>query len=147
MRPLSPSQIQLAEFATRHHVVTLPIGTPFEDVLQTIWWSNVTDRLRVCDKVDVFDAKGTFYAELLVRAVAQSCPIHGSKGGVRVQILRYIELDSPEKPIKPVEHSIEFRGPAELWRVIRIRDGAVVRSHLDNREIAERHVCALAAAA
>jgi hypothetical protein len=137
---LSPSQIQLAEYATRHHVVTLPIGTTFEDCLDPAWWANVTDRLRVCDKVDVFDAKGTFYAELLVRAVAQSRPVQGTKGGARVHVLRYIEPESLERRARPIEHVVEFRGPAQLWCVIRISDGAVMKSHLDSREMAERHI-------
>jgi hypothetical protein len=33
LRPLAPSPIQFAEYATRHHVVTLSIGTSFEDCL------------------------------------------------------------------------------------------------------------------
>jgi hypothetical protein len=65
IRPLAVSQIQLAEYATRHHVVTLSLTQEFEDILNPAFWVGVTDRARVCDKIDVFDAKGTFYAELL----------------------------------------------------------------------------------
>jgi hypothetical protein len=144
LRPLSPSQIQLAEYATRHHVVTLPVGTPFEDCLKPEFWANTADRLRVCDKVDVFDAKGTFYAELLVRAVAQSRPVQGAKGGAQLIVLRHIEFDPVETRVKPIEHTVEFRGPAELWCVVRITDGAVVKSHLETREMAERHVATVA---
>lgn len=146
LRPLSPSQIQLAEYATRHHVVTLPVGTDFNDVLQPGWWANVTERLRVCDKVDVFDARGTFYAELLIRAVAQSRPVQGTKGGARVHVLRFVELEPPERRARPVEYAVEFRGPAQLWCAIRIADGTVMKSHLDSREMAERHIATMAMA-
>src|SRR5579872_2908411 len=108
LRPLAATQIQLAEYATRHHVVTLPIGTPFEDCLRPEFWANVSDgRLRVCDKVDVFDARGTFYAELLVRTVAQSRPVQGTRGGARMHVLRYIEFDPIEQKVKPVDLAIE----------------------------------------
>ncbi len=146
LRPLAPSQIQLAEYATRHHVVTLPIGTSFEDTLDPAWWANVTDRLRVCDKVDVFDAKGTFYAEILIRAVVQSRPIHGSKGGARVHVLRFVEFEPLERRARPIEYMVEFRGPAEIWCVIRIGDNAVMKSHLESREMAERHIASMATA-
>jgi hypothetical protein len=142
-RPLAVSQIQLAEYATRHHVVTLSLTQEFEDTLNPAFWANVTDRMRVCDKIDIFDAKGSIYAELLVRAVAQSRPIHGTKGGARVQILRHVELEPLERRVRPVEYKVEFRGPAELWCVVRISDGAVMKSHLDSREMAERHLAAM----
>ncbi len=143
LRPLAPSQIQLAEYATRHHVVTLPIGTSFEDCLDPAWWANVTDRLRVCDKVDIFDAKGTFYAEILIRAVAQSRRIQGSKGGARVHVLRFVEFEPLERRARPIEYMVEFRGPAEIWCVIRISDNAVMKSHLESREMAERHIASM----
>ena len=142
-RPLAVSQIQVAEYATRHHVVTLTLTQEFEDTLNPSFWANVTDRMRVCDKIDVFDAKGRIYAELLVRAVAQSRPIHGTKGGARVQVLRHVELEPLERRVRPVEYKVEFRGPAELWCVIRISDDVAMKSHLDSREMAERHIAAM----
>jgi hypothetical protein len=65
------------------------------------------------------------------------------KGGVRVQVLRHVELEPLERRARPVEYKVEFRGPAELWCVIRIGDGAVMKSHLDSREMAERHIAAM----
>jgi hypothetical protein len=126
--------------------VTLPVGTPFEDCLRPEFWANVADRLRVCDKVDVFDAKGTFYAELLVRAVAQSRPVQGTKGGVHLHLLRHVELEPPERKVRPAAHTVEFRGPAELWTVVRVADGAVVAHHLESRELAEQHLARMATA-
>jgi hypothetical protein len=146
LRPLAPSQIQLAEYATRHHVVTLPVGTEFADALRPEFWSNVADRLRVCDKVDIFDARGTVYGELLVRSVAQTRPVQGVKGAVQMHLLRHVELDPPDRKLRPPTHVVEYRGPADLWTIIRISDGAVVAHHLESREIAEQHLARMAMA-
>ncbi len=146
IRPLPPSQIALAEFAIRHHVITLPVGTEFADCLVPAFWANVTHLLRVCDKIDVYDARGTTYAELLVRAVSQSRPVQGTKGGALMYVLRHVDLDPPERRARPPEYRIEFRGPAETWCVIRIGDGAIMKSHLDSREMAERHIATMAMA-
>ncbi len=146
MRPLSPSQLQLLEFAIRSHVITIAPTQTFEDCSDPSFWANVADRMRVCDLIYVFSARNDFFAELIVRTVAQGSAVRGSKGGVRVQVLRYVELDPLERPIRPVEHKVEFRGPAELWCVIRNSDGAIVKSHLDTREMAERHIATMAVA-
>jgi hypothetical protein len=59
MRPLAPGQIQLAEYATRHHVVTLAGNQSFEHISDPDFWANVAqNRFRPCDRIDVHDAGG-----------------------------------------------------------------------------------------
>jgi hypothetical protein len=146
LRPLSPAQIGLAEHMVRHHVVTLPPGSDLQDIFDPAFWAHTADRLRVCDRIDVFDARGSFYAEVIVRAVSQTRPMQGIKGGARVFLLRHVDLDPIEPRARPVEHAVEYRGPADLWCVIRSTDGAVVKSHIESRELAERHIASMAMA-
>jgi hypothetical protein len=72
--------------------------------------------------------------------------VRGSKGGALVHVLRFVEFDPIEKKPRPVEHTIEFRGPASLWSIIRSSDGAVVADQIENRELAERRVASMATA-
>jgi hypothetical protein len=146
LRPLSPSQVGLAEHQIRHHVITLSLTQCFEDCLRPEFWANITDRLRVCDKVDVFNARNDFYAELIIRSVTPSSSVRGTKGGARVHVLRYVEFEPLERKAKAIEYTVEFRGPASLWCAIRASDGAIVKSHMDSRELAERHVVSMSAA-
>src|SRR6266478_9960159 len=56
MRPLAQGQIQLAEHAVRHHVVTLAANQSFEHILDPDFWANVAQqRFRPCDRIDVHD--------------------------------------------------------------------------------------------
>jgi hypothetical protein len=146
VRPLSPTQIQLAEFATRHHVLTLAIGQEFDDLFRVDFWAGIAQRLRVCDTVSVFSARNDLFAELLVRQVSIPDGVRGSKGGATVYVLRHHELEPLDRRPRPVEHVVEFRGPANLWCVVRISDGAVVAHHLDTREAAEQHLARMATA-
>jgi hypothetical protein len=146
LRPLPASQIGLAEHLVRHHVVTLPIGTTFGDALLPEFYANVSDRLRVCDRIDLFDTRGTFYAELLVRFVSQSRPMQGTKGGARVHLLRYVEFDLVEQKARPIELAAEWRGPSQMWCAVRIADNAIIKSHMESRELADRHIASMAVA-
>jgi hypothetical protein len=147
MRPLAPSQIGLAEHVTRHHVVTLPAGTPLEHVVDATFWGNISERLRPCDRVDVHDAGGRFFIELIVRQVAQSRPTSGVKGGALMHVLRHVEFDPIESKPRPVDHEVKFLGPAQGWCVVRLSDGKPVAENLADRETAEKHLAGLTTAA
>jgi hypothetical protein len=144
MRPLAPSQIGLAEHLTRRHVVTLPPNTPFEQVFDPVFWANVADqRMRIGDQIEVHDAGVRFFAVLYVRAVVQSRPHAGMKGGVHVHLLHFYEFDAPPDVAKVATHQVKFLGPAQGWCVLRLSDGATVAQNLATREDAESHLANL----
>jgi hypothetical protein len=143
MRPVSPGNLQLAEFATKHHVVTVPAGVPLEHITDPAWWANVADRLRPCDKIDVHDAAGRYYLELIVRHVTAGRVVSGARGGAIVFPLRFIEFEPLEAKPAPITHEIRFLGPVQGWCIIRIHDQRVVSENLPDREAAEKHLAGM----
>jgi hypothetical protein len=147
LRPAAPSQLQLSEFAVRHHTFTLTNAQEFDDCLRPEFWAGIANRLRVCDKIDVFSARNDIYVELMVRQVTLPDGVRGSRGGAWVHVLRRVDLEPVERRPRPVEHRVEFQGPSALWCVVRNKDDALVAHHLDTREAAEQHLARMATAA
>ena len=143
MRPLAPSKMQLSEYGTRHFTVTLEAGTPLHHLTDPLFWANVTQLLRPCVKVDVFDAGGAFYIELLCRDVAQARPTTGAKGGAMMVVLRHVELAPLTTKAMPNEHEIRHLGPSDGWCIIRLADERPIVRNLDSREVAEQHLRAM----
>jgi hypothetical protein len=144
MRPLAPGQIQLAEFAVRHHVVTLAANQSFEHITDPDFWANVAqNRFRPCDRIDVHDAGGRFFAELYVRQVHEGRAATGAKPSVVVHLLRYVEFEPLDTRAKPKLYDVKFMGPAQGWSIIRTADGNVMIENLENREIAEKRLATM----
>src|SRR5258708_3098314 len=119
MRPLAPGQIQLAEFAVRHHVVTLAANQSFEHVTDSDFWANVAqNRFRPCDRIDVHDAGGRFFAELYVRQVHEGRAATGAKPSVVVHILRHVEFEPPDSRPRRTFYQVKFLTPAPGCSVI-----------------------------
>ena len=141
MRPLAPGQIQLAEYATRHHVVTLAGNQSFEHISDPDFWANVAqNRFRPCDRIDVHDAAGRFFAELYVRQVHEGRAATGAKPSVLVHLLRYVEFEPLDSKPKRTFYEVKFMGPAQGWSIVRVSDGSVMIENLENREIAEKRL-------
>src|SRR5258707_4734485 len=141
MRPLAPGQIQLAEFAVRHHVVTLVANQSFEHVTDSDFWANVAqNRFRPCDRIDVHDAGGRFFAELYVRQVHEGRAATGAKPSVVVHLLRHVEFEPLDTRPKRTLYEVKFMGPAQGWSIIRTADGKVMIENLENRETAEKRL-------
>jgi hypothetical protein len=100
-------------------------------------------RLRAEASVTAFP-KVPDLGECLPAARCGCCLPYLDLGFRRRRILRPSE--PLERKLRPVEHAVEFRGPSHLWCVVRIADGAVVKTHLESREHAERHIAAMATA-
>ena len=144
MRPLAPGQIQLAEHAVRHHVVTLAANQSFEHILDPDFWANVAqNRFRPCDRIDVHDASGRFFAELYVRQVHEGRAATGAKPSVVVHLLRYVEFEPLDARPKRTVYEVKFMGPAQGWSIIRVSDGNVMIENLENREIAEKRLATM----
>jgi hypothetical protein len=144
MRPLAPGQIQLAEFAVRHHVVTLAANQSFEHITDPDFWANVAqNRFRPCDRIDVHDAGGRFFAELYVRQVHEGRAATGAKPSVVVHLLRYVEFEPLDTRPKRTLYEVKFMGPAQGWSIIRTADHHVAVENLENREIAEKRLATM----
>lgn len=124
---LHPSDMQGGDFARALHVARPPEGTPYEAVLAPEFWGMVASKIRIGDKIEVYEEGGAYYAELLVR---NSSPF-------TVTELVFKELEAIEN-FEPVSlFRVSFHGPKK-YRVTRLSDGYVVREGIQTKEEAYR---------
>lgn len=101
-------------------------GTPLEHLLRPEYWANIK-KLHAGCRIWVFAEDESFWAELLVRKVGQ--------GYAKVQVLRDGKLEQPSADPKLTDgYDIEYRGPIVKHRVVRKKDGAVLKQGLDTFE-------------
>jgi hypothetical protein len=101
MRPLSDSQIGLRELQIRDFVCTLQPPQVLEDCFEPLFFANVGNLFSVSSIIVVFDAAGTFFAEFIVRAVSASNAVRGTKGAVKLALLRHITFDPVSSQVLP----------------------------------------------
>jgi hypothetical protein len=101
-------------------------GTPLEHLMRPEYWANVKQLKAGC-RIWVFAEDESYWAELLVRRVGQ--------GYAKVQTLRSGRLDEGgEAPQLADGYDIQFRGPVVKHRIVRMKDGHVLKSGLDSYE-------------
>lgn len=101
-------------------------GTPLEHVLRPEYWASIRQLKAGC-RVWVFAEDEAYYAELLVRKVGQ--------GFAKMQLLRSGELDAASAdPALTDGYDIQYRGPVVKHRVVRLKDGHVLKQGLDTFE-------------
>ena len=107
-------------------------GTPLAHVLRPAYWASIPHtKLKAGCRIWVYPEDETWWAELLVRKVGQ--------GYAKVQLLRQGELEalSPADPELAKDYDIEFRGAVIKHRVVRKKDGVVVKQGLDSEAEAQ----------
>lgn len=114
---------------TVHH--TAPAGTPFSHVLKPEYWASCTKYLRTGCKIEVIPEDAGWLATLYVLRVGQ--------GYAAVQKLTHIELDGARaQPQAPQGYEVQWRGSVIKHRVVRLKDGAVLKQGLDTLEEAHK---------
>lgn len=104
-------------------------GTPLEHLTRPEYWASIR-ALRPGVRIWVHTEDETYCAELLVRKTGQ--------GFAKVQVLRHFELDQPTPdPKLGDDHEIEHRGPIVKHRIVRKKDGQVLKQGLDTFEEAQ----------
>jgi len=114
----TPGQIALQE-AARNVWIFRP-GEPIEkeDMLRPAFWTHVARQMRVNDRIEVLAQDASWYAELIVRAVA---PLE-----VAVGLLAFTEFDAIATPSED-EYQIAWKGPSAKWRITRVADKATIK--------------------
>lgn len=104
-------------------------GTPFEHLLRPEYWANLK-RLQAGCEIKVVAEDNSYYARLYVDRVGQ--------GYAQVLTLEYFDLtELRSKAVKPqasaegTVYNIEHCGPVTKWRVVRVRDGHVLKDKLE----------------
>lgn len=101
-------------------------GTPFEHLLRPEYWASIK-QLRTNAHIYVDAEDGSYWAELKVLKIGQ--------GYAKVMKLRHVELTAAgPDPTVPDGYEIQFRGPITKHRVIRLKDGHVLKQGLDTED-------------
>jgi hypothetical protein len=133
VRPLAQQRLKMvvssASDIQNMWAVVVPAGTAVETVLLPEFWSNIADRLRIGDFIDVHSDGRDLVARLYVREV--------SKTRASVALIGLTQFDAPIERFEAAVHRVKYAGPHAKWTVERISDGKVVRENIDTREDAQ----------
>lgn len=114
--------IRVATAVNNRWAVTADQGTTPEDLLRPEYWSNVSHRrFAPFDEVYVRFEDGSYWAHLLVLAC--------SAKWAKMEVLHEVRIEeSAVNEIEYRDHKVRWAGGVALYRVIRMRDNADLKS-------------------
>jgi len=129
---LVPSRMREAEAVRNTWCVTPEPGTQLDDILKPGYWAHMCNKLRPWDVIEVRyeDEEGPFFAQLLVRYVGRV--------EAAVKVVHFVPLGPVGLDPLDSEYKIKYSGAHCKYRVIRKKDGMVLKDELDTYEIAAR---------
>lgn len=140
LKPLSEARLKLvvasAADVGNQFAATTPIRTPFEDVLEPEFWSQVAYKLRPGDEITVHTDDMTYTGRLYVRDVSKPSMSSLPNRAV-VAKLAFLQLGPLEKDLRTKTHEAKFMGPHLKWCVIALEDQAVLKDGFSTAEDAQ----------
>ena len=127
-RKLPESAFRLASFVTNRWNVVPDDGTLLEDVLERVYWTNVAQKLRPGDILEVHAPDGSYYAELYVRSASRL------EASVTPLVVHKFGDEGQEAGDDGL--MVKFRNHVAKWGVIRRVDKFVVRDGFQTQEMA-----------
>jgi len=128
---MKPTRLTLSQHSVRSYRHIASIEDSIEDVMKPDYFGHVARSLGVGDRVEVLSEDGSWYAELIVRAVGSVEVIMGQINHVVLSKQDAAELTAKDSP-----YEIKWRGPNALFSVVRVSDGEVVRDKLPSKDAA-----------
>lgn len=127
------NRMQLTESIVHDYFFTVEEGVTLDDLLRASYWAHVAKKFRPFTKLRVTTDDAKYYAELIVVTA-------GSNWAVVREIV-YEELEStlqevPEIQDKSQLFTVEFKGPKNLWCIIRKEDSAMIKKEIVSKEAA-----------
>lgn len=137
---LMQDSIKPAEYMRNVFAATLPPNTSFEDVKKEAFWAHVAAKFHPTDRVEVMDAEGTFFAELMI--------ISCGRNWAKVSVLRFHELSEtlPQAAAeatqkgsnsKLAEYEVDWT-QATKARVVRLVDKEVIKENFPSKADAQK---------
>ena len=122
VQPLGAVRIEPAEYRRTVYIATAHENTIPEDLLDPAYWAQVSATLKPWDRIDVRANDGTWYAEYLV--------LDAGRTYAKVQMLSSHALTTGDVAMSQLTamspYEVVYRGPHDMWSVIRKSDRAVV---------------------
>lgn len=140
LKPLSEARLKLtvasAADVGNQFAATTPIRTPFENVLEPEFWSQVAYKLRPGDEITIHTDDMTYTGRLYVRDVSKPSMSSLPNRAV-VAKLAFLQLGPLEKDLRTKTHEAKFMGPHLKWCVIALDDQAVLKDGFSTAEDAQ----------
>jgi hypothetical protein len=131
---LMQDKLNQAEYVRSVFAVTLPYGTPFDDIKNPAFWAHTAAKLHPTDRIEVVDEEGTYFAEVMVISCARNW--------AKVSILRFHELSesipnakddaSADIQDKLGEYTVDWTQNTRA-RVIRKSDREVIKENFASK--------------
>lgn len=127
--------LRLAERAQKQNewMATIEAGTPYKDILKSVYWTGVAAKLSQWDKICVRAEDGSYYAELIVTMAFKTDAV--------VRQIVYVELEALKEPGSVLtfkDYTVKFSGPQAKWCVIRRSDNKLLRDGLSSSAEAQQ---------
>jgi hypothetical protein len=147
LRPLAISQRKDGQYFHRAWLIDLFANQEFADCMQEGFWVNVTADMQPWEFIHVRDkAQGRFWAEFIILAVAPPDPRTGAKGRLKLQLLRYVDLERVTVGKLPARgHEVRWLDRDNGWGIINQATGKTVAQNFGTREEALSHLVNFAA--
>lgn len=132
MRHINAPAFKASEFTHRNFDATVETGVTIEDCKEPGFWMHVADQLTPSDKITVYAADQSFYAELLV--------LSKNRVEARVAVINFTDLSNATNGdslgTELAKYDISWAGPANKWRIVHKAGGDVIRGGFDNEAAA-----------
>ena len=141
-----PTEARLkgAAYERNHYLLRVEPGTTIENLLTPEFWSHLGQKLRPTDIVEVIPDDGSYFAILFVVA--------NDRLWAKMHVLGYHDLTEAAKDMPVTDsqnHSVEWKGGTMKFAVIRLSDGAILKSEfqtkLEGWQWLDNHLKSLAA--
>lgn len=124
---LSPA-FREASYAFSSYAANVETGVTLDDCMKPEFWMHVADKLRPSDKIHVYSADQTFYAELLVLRV--------NRVEAETALINHVDLTKATHGAtlgdELSKYDISFAGPTYKWRVTHKASKDVIKDGFDN---------------
>lgn len=116
--PLSPNNVTMAEFVRAVHVVEVPTGVEFSNLLRPDYWTHCAKKFKPYALIEARAQDNRWIADLMVASVGEF--------GVSMWVKSFVDIEAQTaKPQDGAEFAVNF-APKHQWRVIRKADGEVI---------------------
>ena len=123
---LSPNRLKLADYCRSVYFTYVDNGVTLKDILSPEFWTNSGQVLVQGDRIEIFSESCLFWGEFLV--------MDNTNKVLRLAKLQFVDFNDG---IALVERSpgfeVKWGGNTDLFRVIRVSDGFVVKSGLKTK--------------
>jgi len=123
---LDANRMLQADFKRNQYRVTLADYTNMDSVLEPGFWSQVAMQLQQGDRIEVYKEDGTEWAELIVQ--------YSDRVSAKVAFLSRVDLKPQSADEVDPDYKVEWAGPHDKWRVVRLSDKEKVRIGEPSRE-------------